>query len=85
VTAIGDADQLAGPPELELSALGLRCRVEARGNLAIVLPAPGERGLEDATVRKTALVALRRCGFTHAAIEVLDECDSGSVSDAPRA
>jgi hypothetical protein len=78
-------DQRAGSPEMALGALGLRCRVEERGNLAIVIPARGERALEDATVRGTAFAALRRCGFTHAAIEVVDDCDSAPVPDGPSA
>jgi hypothetical protein len=60
-------------PELALRELGLHCAVEARGNLAIVIPAPGERALEDATVRRTVLATLRARGFTHAAVEPSDE------------
>ena len=69
-------------PELALRELGLHCAVEARGNLAIVTPASGERALEDATVRRAVLAALRACGFTHAAVEPSDENGQQIVRDA---
>ena len=56
-------------PEQAVRELGVQCTVEARGNLAVVILAPGERALEDATVRRAVLAALRSCGFTHAAVE----------------
>ena len=56
--------------EAALRAAGLRCTVERRGALALVTPAPGERGLERADVRREALAILRAHGFTHAALEV---------------
>jgi hypothetical protein len=58
--------------ETTLRTLGLQCTVEARGNLAIVIPARGERALEDATLRRAVLTALRAHGFTHAALEPSD-------------
>jgi hypothetical protein len=56
-------------PEQALRELGVQCAVEARGSLAVVIPAPGERAFEDATVRRAVLAALRSYGFTHAAVE----------------
>jgi hypothetical protein len=77
----------AGPrpqaAELALRALGVRCAVEARGNLAVVMPAPGERGLEDTGVRRAVIAALRGQGFTHAALEPGDE--SPGAPDEPLA
>ena len=76
MTVPTQADLCPGTPELTLRALGLACAVEARGKLAIVTLAPGERGLEDAGVRRRALGALRAHGFSHVAVE---------PSDAPNA
>ena len=56
--------------EAALRAAGVRCSVERRGALAVVTPAPDERGLEKADVRREALAILRAYGFTHAAVEV---------------
>jgi hypothetical protein len=85
VSAFAQPDREPNPPELVLRELGVRCGVEARGNLAILIPVRGERALEDATIREAALAALRRCGFTHAAIEVSDERELASALEAPRA
>jgi hypothetical protein len=52
-----------------LRALGVRCTVEDRGPLAVVIPAAGERSFERADVRRHALAILRAHGFTHAALE----------------
>jgi hypothetical protein len=52
-----------------LQALGVRCTVENRGPLAVVIPAAGERSFERADVRRQALAILRAHGFTHAAVE----------------
>jgi hypothetical protein len=71
----------AASPVQALRALGVRCTVEARGNLAVVIPAAGERGLEDPAVRRAALAALRSHGFTHAAVEPCDEPERPTTSD----
>src|SRR5688572_16795059 len=55
---VSDARQSEAPaesPERALRAIGVRCTVEARGRLAIVMAAPGERALEDAAVRRAVL------------------------------
>lgn len=70
-------------PERALRAIGVRCTVEARGRLAIVIAAPGERALEDAAVRRAVLAALRSCGFTHAAVEPSDEPGPALAPDVP--
>jgi hypothetical protein len=69
-------------PSAELHALGVRCQLEARGNLAIVTPAPGERGLEEVTLRRRVLAVLRSHGFSHVAIEPGDETESQPPSSA---
>jgi hypothetical protein len=53
-----------------LRALGVRCTVEKRGPLAVMIPAAGERSLERADVRRQAIAILRAHGFTHAALEL---------------
>lgn len=56
--------------EAALRTLGVRCVVEARGNLALLIPSPDERSLEDPERRRRVLAALRQYGFTHAAVEL---------------
>ena len=70
-------------PEEALRAIGVRCTVEARGNLALVVPAQGERALEDAAVRRSVLATLRSHGFTHAAVEFRDEPEPVTTFDTP--
>jgi hypothetical protein len=60
-----------------LRGLGVRCTVEKRGALAVVVPAAGERAFEHANVRRQALAVLRAHGFRHAALEVGDEPCAG--------
>lgn len=73
--------------EAALQALGIRCSVETRARLAILIPAPGETVLHDAGVRRAALAALQAQGYTHAAVELVAEQphDGGpeSVAAAP--
>jgi hypothetical protein len=71
-------------PAQALRALGVECTVESRGNLAIVIPAGGERALEDPTVRRAVLAALQSYGFTHAAVEPGDGPPARTTSDVPR-
>jgi hypothetical protein len=56
--------------EATVRALGVRCVVEVRGNLAVLIPAPDERSLGDPERRRRVLAALREHGFTHAAVEL---------------
>jgi hypothetical protein len=77
------SDPRAQSPEQTLRAIGVRCTVDVVGNLAVVIPAPGERALEDAGVRRAALAALRSFGFTHAAVEPYDAQEPASSPDAP--
>lgn len=67
------AESRAQSAEQALRELGVRCVLEARGTLAVVIPAPGERTLEDASRRRAVLAALRPYGFTHVAVELEDE------------
>jgi hypothetical protein len=83
VTATTHVDPQARSAELALRALGVRCTVEAMGSLAVVIPAPGERALEDGGVRGNVLAALRAHGFTHAAVEPCDDPGPATTLDAP--
>ena len=56
--------------EAAVHALGVRCVVESHGNLALLIPSPGERSLDDPERRRRVLAALREHGFTHAAVEL---------------
>jgi hypothetical protein len=54
-----------------LAELGVPCRVEVRGNLAVIIAgAEGAKRFGDADVRKRALAAARENGFTHLALEL---------------
>lgn len=77
----GSADKRTA--DAALRALGVRCVVEPHGNLAVVIPAPDERALEDQVVRQRLLATLRGCGFTHVAVDLshvgeaaVGSCDS---------
>jgi hypothetical protein len=61
--------------ETILRVLGVRCKVERRGALAVLTPAAGERSLERPEVRREVLSVLRAHGFTHAALELPDDDD----------
>jgi hypothetical protein len=82
VSGAAQANTRLQPPELTLRALGVRCTVEARGNLAIVIPAVGERALEDGATRRAVLAALRAHGFTHAAVDPSDDQEPRTMPDA---
>jgi len=75
VSALPDADSRAPSLELALLALGVRCTVEAKGSLAVLIPARGERALEQTRTRRAVLAELRARGFTHAAVEPRHEGD----------
>jgi sugar phosphate isomerase/epimerase len=59
--------------ELEhaLRALGIRCAVEAFDALAVAVPEPEERALENAETRRRAIDLARKYGFSHLAVELL--------------
>jgi len=59
-----------------LEVIGVRCKVERRGALAVLTPLPGDRSLERPEVRREVLSVLRAHGFTHAAVEFADDEDS---------
>jgi hypothetical protein len=70
--------------EAALRALGLRCGVESRTTLAVLIPEPDERALESADVRERVLLTLRAHGFTHAAVELSDSPKPGvPTGDSP--
>ena len=56
--------------ERALRDLGVRCSVEAYDALAVAVPEPGERRLEDADVRRRAIELARTLGFSHLAVEL---------------
>jgi hypothetical protein len=54
-----------------LAELGVPCRVETRGHLAVVLAdAGGAKRFGEADVRQRALAVAREHGFTHLALEL---------------
>ena len=65
-----------------LRELGVRCSVEAFDALAVAVPEPGERSLEDADVRRRAIEVARANGFSHLAVE-LREPGHASTDRAP--
>jgi len=56
--------------ERALRGMGLRCRVEEHGALAVCVPEPGERGFENADTRQRAIALARSHGFSHLALEL---------------
>jgi len=70
---------------VEIAALGVRCALEARGGLALLLPETGSvEMLQSADTRRAVLALARQHGFTHVAIELpSDRRSAGRVTDAP--
>ncbi len=64
--------------ERALAALGLPGKVEARGSLA-VLTVQGQISLEELRLRDAAVAVAADHGYTHLALELLDDVDD----DAP--
>jgi hypothetical protein len=60
--------------ERALAKIGLHGIVEVRGSLA-VLRMEGDAGLADDELRSLAVDAAERNGFTHLALEVVDDAD----------
>ena len=60
--------------ERALAEIGLHGIVEVRGSLA-VLRMEGDAGLADDALRTLAVDAAERNGFTHLALEVVDDAD----------
>ncbi len=64
--------------ETALRSRGIHCRVGARDRLALLLPdedfAAGDlAGLEDTAFRRETVALAREHGFTHVALELVDE------------
>jgi hypothetical protein len=76
-----DASALAA----DLAGLGVRCVLEARGGLALLLPEAGAvEMLQSPDTRRAVLALSRQHGFTHVAIELpSDPRGSGRETDAP--
>jgi sugar phosphate isomerase/epimerase len=54
-----------------IAELGLKCAIEARGGLVLLMPdADSVARLADDETRRAALALARQHGFTHAAIEL---------------
>ena len=56
--------------EAAVQALGVRCTVESRAGLALLIPVGDDGSLENAETRQRVLTTLRGYGFTHAAVEL---------------
>jgi hypothetical protein len=67
-----------------VAALGLDCAIEARGGLALILPAAESvaKLAEDET-RRAVLALAKQHGFTHVAIELPSDRRRDRASDAP--
>ena len=54
-----------------VAALGIQCSLEARGGLALLMPAPASvERLQDPDTRRAVLALAREHGFTHVGIEL---------------
>jgi sugar phosphate isomerase/epimerase len=56
--------------ERRLRELGVSCAVEGHDALAVAIPEPGDRSLENAETRRRAIELARSCGFSHLAVEL---------------
>ena len=76
-----DLTALAG----EIAELGIRCSLEARGNLALLVPVSSSlEPLQSADTRRAVLALARQHGFTHVAIELPgDRRAAGREANAP--
>jgi hypothetical protein len=68
--------------EQALRAAGFSCRIEAWDALAVAIPAPGDRRFEDPELRQRAVTIAREHGFSHLALELVEEGDGGSADRA---
>ena len=67
-----------------IAELGVECDVEARGGLALLLPAVGSvEKLAEEETRRAALALAKQHGFTHVAIELPSDRRQSRSSDAP--
>jgi hypothetical protein len=63
--------------EAALGRIGIGGRIEARERLAVLVPGAGVALLADAALRRQASALAREHGFTHLALELLDEPADG--------
>ena len=63
--------------ERALAELGLPGNVEVRGSLAI-LTVRGDISVEDLRLRDAAVAAAAEHGYTHLALELLDDAEDGA-------
>jgi hypothetical protein len=79
MTAHGASTEAASAPALEaaLGRLGIAGRIEARARLAVLVPSGGLAPLADAATRRRAFALAREHGFTHLALELVDEPADG--------
>ena len=68
-----------------IAALGVRCALEPRGGLALLLPETGSvEMLQSPDTRRAVLALARQHGFTHVAVELpSDRRSAGRETDAP--
>ena len=69
-----------------IAELGVQCSLEARGGLAVLMPAPeGVSALRSPETRRAVLALAREHGFTHVAIELPNDRRSTGEreTDAP--
>jgi hypothetical protein len=68
-----------------IAELGLKCSIEARGGLVLLMPdAESVLKLADDETRRAALALAKQHGFTHAAIELPNDRRRGDPDpDAP--
>ena len=65
--------------EERLRAMGIACRVEGAERLAVLIPDGPVTALEDARIRRDAIALVRAHGFTHLALEIVDEAAAGAT------
>jgi hypothetical protein len=75
--------QTAAALAAAIAALGVRCSLEARGGLALLMPVPASVAkLQDPETRRAVLALAREHGFTHVGIELPTDRRGGGARDA---
>lgn len=71
--------------ERALRAAGVPCRVEARAQLALLVPDDAALDVADAALRRRVAAMLAEHGFTHVALEVVEDAAATPDDGARRA
>ncbi len=67
-----------------IAELGIRCSLEPRGRLAVLVPMSSSiERLQGAETRRALVALAKQHGFTHVAVELPDDHGASHDADAP--